>query len=375
MKVLQFVADGSPGGGTTHVRQIVRGLCGQHEVALLTQRDSFLSHHAADMSVKLFEGDFFQGPLSRVNPRCVMQVRNALRRFQPDVIHCHGGRAAFFRSFLLDNIPTVYTAHGLHYSKKRNIAARTLGRWGERLACRHVDHAIYVCKHDAMLAKSDHLLSPRTPVSVIYPSIAPHSLQRQSRNTAQPTIGFIGRLVPQKDPQAFVEIVERLPEVRAVLGGGGELEPQIRAAAISRGLDSRMEMLGELSPAGVQESLSRIDILVMTSRWEGLPALLLEAMYLGVPVVSTAVGGIAEVVEHGQTGLLSRSGNCDEMADLVRRLIDNPQEAQQIASRAREQLTAQFLEPAMVASITNVYRQVLDRRSVSSPATPKELPI
>jgi glycosyltransferase involved in cell wall biosynthesis len=365
LRVLQFVADGSPGGGTTHVRQLLYGLRTEFESAVLTQYNSSLYRMSQEAGFRTYGGDFFAGRLSRIDPRCVRPIRDAVRDFRPDIVHCHGGRAAFFRSLLSKKTWVVYTAHGLHYSRKPNFVSRTMGRIGERWACRRVDRALYVCEHDATVARTDRLLPPATPANVIYPAIAAHAHNRAAGNGRPFTVGFIGRLVEQKNPRLFVEVMKQLPDTQGVLGGGGPLHDSIKQEIARNGMSSRIEMTGDLAHDDVLHVLGRIDLLVMTSLWEGLPALLLEAMYFGVPVVSVPVGGVPEIVEHGRTGLLSAGTEAAQLAALVRQLRDDPDKRSAIAACARNQVQGKFLESHMVESIAVVYRELLASNSAN----------
>ena len=220
-----------------------------------------------------------------------------------------------------------------------------MGRIGERWACRRVDRAVYVCDHDAVLARTDRLLPPATPANVIYPAIAPHAHNRAAGNDRPFTVGFIGRLVEQKNPQLFVEVMKQLPDTQGVLGGGGPLHDSIKQEIARQGMSSRIEMTGDLAHDDVLRVLGRIDVLVMTSLWEGLPALLLEAMYFGVPVVSVPVGGVPEIVEHGRTGLLSAGTEAGQIAALVRQLLDDPGKRTAITASARTRYKANSSNP------------------------------
>jgi glycosyltransferase involved in cell wall biosynthesis len=371
-RILQFVADGSPGGGTTHVRQLVAGLRSHFEVAVLTQLDSSLYRSSSSSGLPTFGGDFFSGPLSRINPRCVHSVRSAIREFQPDLVHCHGGRAAFYQSFLPKNCRTVYTAHGLHYSRKPRWASRTLGRLGERWGCRKVDRVIYVSRHDAGLAQTDRLLPRSTAAHVIYPSIAPSAHRRANCDDRPFTVGFIGRMVEQKNPLLFVEVMNQLPGVAGVCGGGGPLLDAVKKACHRDGLSSRLEITGDLEHVETLRLLCRLDVLVMTSLWEGLPILVLEAMYAGVPVVSVPVGGVPELIEHGRTGLLSREYCAEELAALVRQLQNDPQRRACISAAAHKQVQEGFLESQMIAAIGDLYREVLSRPPERTPKVSHE---
>jgi glycosyltransferase involved in cell wall biosynthesis len=371
-RILQFVADGSPGGGTTHVRQLVTGLRSQFEVAVLTQLDSSLYRSSNSSGLPTFGGDFFSGLLSRVNPRCVHSVRSAIRAFQPDLVHCHGGRAAFYQSFLPRNCRTVYTAHGLHYSRKPRWSSRTLGRLGERWACRKVDRVIYVSRHDAGVAQTDRLLPRSTSARVIYPSIAPNAHQQAHCDDRPFTVGFIGRMVEQKNPLLFVEVMNQLPGVAGVCGGGGPLLDAVKKACHCDQFSSRLEITGDLEHVETLRLLCRLDVLVMTSLWEGLPILVLEAMYAGVPVVSVPVGGVPELIEHGRTGLLSRRYHAEELAALVRQLQNDPKQRAAISAAAHNQVKERFLESQMIADIAELYREVLSQPQERTPRSQRE---
>ena len=213
-------------------------------------------------------------------------------------------------------------------------------------------------RHDAALAQTDQLLPRSTPADVIYLSIPPNAHQRS--NGDRPfTVGFIGRLVEQKNPFLFLEVMKQLPGVRGVFGGGGPFFDELKRRCIRDGLAPRLEMTGDLEHADVLQLLCSIDALVMTSLWEGLPLLLLEAMHTGVPVVSVPVGGVPEIIEHGRTGLLSRGYDAGELAELVRRLRNDPLERASIAAAAQSEVKEKFLESQMIASIGNLYREVL----------------
>ncbi len=351
MKILQIVCDGRPGGGTNHVLQILTGLRCEYECSLLTQQDSYLADRAADADVRVETGDFFRGRLDRSAMRRIQQVVLAE---QPDLIHCHGGRAAFFRSFVKSDVPTIYTVHGFHFARKRP-AARAMGWMAERRSIRKCDHVVFVADFDRELAETAHLLPAGKANTVIHNGIA----------APQPTavgdrlgVGFVGRMVFQKHPELFVEMMEHLPAVDAVIVGGGELEPAVRREIESRGLSHRVKMLGEADHASALNHLSRLDVLVMTPRWEGLPLLPLEAMHMGVPVVSTAVGGVPEVVRHDETGLLADSAV--ELAAATRRFLEDDQLRTRITARAKEVASTEFAQQTMLDALEAIYRQTFE---------------
>jgi glycosyltransferase involved in cell wall biosynthesis len=322
-----------------------------------------LAAEAERRGIAVFRGNFFRGPFGRVNLRCIRETQRAIRDFNPDLVHCHGGRAAFFRSFVWDDCPTVYTVHGLHFAKKDNQFARVLGRAGESWSSWNKQHLIYVCGHDADLARSEGVLAKRANSSIIYNGILLPPFRSPRERTVDFDIGFVGRLVYQKHPELFLDVVERFPQARAVIAGGGTLSDELQTACRQRGLDNRVTMLGRLSNSETITLLQRIKVLVMTSRWEGLPILPLEAMAIGVPVVSTGVGGMPEIIEHGRSGFLSPSSAPAELAGCVELLLNQPSLYDEVVRQGRRRVEENFSQEKMLADVSAVYRNLANVRS------------
>lgn len=350
MRVLQFVCDGAPGGGTNHVLQVLRGMPSDVESSLLTQQETYIVSEAANSGVDVFPGDFFR---SRIDRSAVRRLAMVIESYQPDLIHCHGGRAAFFRSFVKNTIPTIYTVHGFHFAQK-GFVGRKLGWAAERRSIRHCDHVVFVSDFDRKLAERSKLLPPGKPFTVIHNGIP---VPKPTQTGSKLGVGFIGRLVFQKNPQLFVNVMEQLPGVQAVLIGGGELESEIRELIKSKGLTDQVQMLGEMGHVDALNAMSRLDALVMTPRWEGLPLLPLEAMCMGVPVVSTSVGGVPEVVVHEETGLLGNTAT--ELAQQIRRLTTDLGLRDRLVTRAAEVAMTEFSQSTMLTALSGTYRDCL----------------
>ncbi|MEM9411968.1 MAG: glycosyltransferase [Planctomycetota bacterium] len=341
MKILQFVCDGSPGGGTNHVNQLLHGLRHELDCALLTERDSYLYHLAKQAGFNVYGGEFFRGRLDR---NAMTYIRDLVRDIKPDLIHCHGGRAAFFQSFMDRDVPAIYTVHGFHFARK-NFFPRSFGWMAEFHSIRRMSHIIFVSEYDRRLAVQRYLLPRGKSHSVIHNGIEPlpPACEKQRRG-----IGFLGRLVHQKNPELFLDIAERMPEHQFLLAGGGELEPKIRKEIDQRNLKDRVKLLGSLDHAQAIEFISKLQVLVMTPRWEGLPLLLLEAMFLRVPVISTAVGGVPEVIQHGQTGLLADSGTADQFVSHIESLLGKHEFRKRLVDRARSVAETSFSQEKML---------------------------
>lgn len=355
MRVLQVVADGSPGGGTTHVLQILRGLRDEVSLGVVTQRDSYLFREARGLGIPSFGVEFFRG---RLDFRVPFSLARIVRDFEPEVMHAHGGRGAFFCALARIKASFVYTVHGYHFVDKSPLASR-LALNAERLIVRRAREVVFESEYDARLAKEYVILRDSSMRSSIIRNGISSRGGSVSRAAEPGHVGFIGRLETQKDPLLFLDVVEQLPDYTATIVGGGALEGEVGNRIRRDGL-TRVESLGSLSHEGSLEVLSRFYVLVMTSRWEGLPILPLEAMRAGVPVVATNVGALEEIIENGESGILvDRSPRA--IARAVARLNRDRSFRERIIENGRQRVNAMFSEERMLSGILDVYRRAAER--------------
>ena len=347
-KILQIIADGAVGGGMNHVLQILNGLQSSYELGVLTQADSHLETCCRQAGIKVFTGNFMK---SRLNPAAVTTIRNTIHSFQPNLIHCHGGRAAFFHSFVSTSVATLYTVHGYHFRKKTGLTY-TLGRIAEIWSARRVAEMLFVCKFDQTFAMAKRLFPGSTANRVIYNGIAIPQVLPDPTMTGK--IGFVGRLCVEKRPDLFVQMMALLPQLEGVIIGAGTMDNAVRQLIVHHQLTNRLVMKGSLPHENTLAAIAGLKILVMTSESEGLPLLILEAMALRVPVVSTAVGGIPEIIEHGISGLLT-DNSPESLAAAVLRLTQDAALRAQLVNNAAERVHQFFAEQQMLSQISRVY--------------------
>lgn len=154
---------------------------------------------------------------------------------------------------------------------------------------------------------------------------------------------LIGRLSPEKGHRVLLEAAQRLArqhiDFNIVLVGDGELRGEIDNRIASMGLGDRIEMAGWQDSAGVRNALAKTRVLVVASFVEGLPVVIMEAMAMGRPIVSTDVGGIAELVIDGETGWLVPPGDSQRLADAMKMALEtSDEELTAMGTRARERV-------------------------------------
>jgi len=169
----------------------------------------------------------------------------------------------------------------------------------------------------------------------------------------------VGRLEPQKNPLLLVQAFAALnnPRIHLIMLGEGSLREQLVAYIREHGLERRVHLLGKRNE--VPECLAASDVFVLSSNWEGNPLAVMEAMAAGLPVVSTAVGGVPELVESGQQGILVPPGDCAAFAEAMRTLLNDPEKRTAMANAARVRATAAFNVERMAQGYERIYRAAL----------------
>jgi glycosyltransferase involved in cell wall biosynthesis len=285
------------------------------------------------------------------------------RRFRPDVIHGYlfGPNLFAVAAGRLAGVPVVAVA-------KRNVDAFETGRQVllQRLAHRMATHVTAVSE-----AVADTVVAlgvPRARVTVIpngvdvgrFPDPA-GSRGAASGVAGIPVIGSVGCLAPRKDYatllEALAELQARGRAFRAMLVGDGPERAALESRARALGVEGRVGWLGERE--AVENLLACMDVFVLSSREEGIPNALLEAMAAGRPAVATAVGGTPEVLESGVTGWLVPPGSPRALADAIGQVLDDPGEASRRGAAARRAVEDRRSIVAMARRHEEFYERAL----------------
>ena len=278
------------------------------------------------------------------------EVARVIRETKPTIIHAHDMKASFYVTLTCGNIPYVSHIHNNNVDS-RGISVKSILYY---CAARKAKHIFWVSKsayegyvfHDKFKKRS----------SILYNVIDTDDVYRkaaQDKKEYNYDIVYVGRLTYQKNPQRLVGVLagikKRYPGMKAAIVGTGDLEAETKQKRQELHAEECIDMLGY--SGNPYKILKNAKILIMTSRWEGLPMCALEAMALGVPIVSTPTDGLKEIVEDGKTGYLS-----DEDNTLIIRCVDILEDEE-----LYKRLHQKILEKASIILDTKSYKAALDK--------------
>lgn len=324
---------------------------------------------------------FISLPLKkRLSRKIIKDIRILLRRENFDLLHTHGGVAGFSGRLAARRGPVcVHTLHGIHYLNYRNPLLKWMAILQERYLSRSTAAVICVSEADRSGALGYDLV-PDSRLRVIKNGIdfesvkssGPADQDRERRRAAMkikpgtPLLGTVARLHFQKGIpdllKAMDSVRREIPEARLVIVGGGPEENRVRKLIRELGLDQTVILLGERKDA--RELLSLFDVFVLSSLWEGLPYVLLEAAALAKPVISTAALGVAEVITDGENGLLVPVSKPEDLAKGAVKLLRDKDLAFRLGQNLRRNAASQFSLERMVSETADLYLKVLKERQV-----------
>jgi glycosyltransferase involved in cell wall biosynthesis len=347
-----------------------------HEMTIITGRgDPVLLGRAAAAGLEVLIEPALRAPIApRSDLGALLRLRGLFTRRPFDIVHTHTAKAGMLGRLAAHRagVPRlVHTYHGFPFHEFQALPRRQAYVRIERGLGRITDLALCVGTGVAVEAVRRRLISPERIRTIGVVADGP-ALAHDGRHGAVPgsarararaalglpagatVVGAVGRLTYQKAPGDFVAALRELgrPDVTGVWVGDGELAGQVAAQARETPA-VRLVLAGQRG--NVPELLPAFDVFLLSSRYEGLPTAVVEAMMCGIPVVATAVNAVGDVVVPGETGLLVPPGHPVLMADAVRFFLDSPGAAARMAAAAQARLGKRFGEPALRQALMAAY--------------------
>lgn len=359
------------GGAEVLVDQMVRRMSDEFHciVAVLDE--------VGEIGERLRQDGFTVEHLNRqpgIDRGCAKRLQEFADREGALLLHAHQ-YTPFFQAMLsrglLGRRPVIFTEHGRHFpdlpSRKRSLVNRLLLRSCDRLIG---------CGGAVRQALIDNEGLPESRVEVIYNGVDLKALGHPSpgaRERIRSEFGWqpddfvavlIARLHELKDHQTALRTVDRarheIPGLRLLLAGDGDERQAIEQTVRELNLEQTVTLAG--TRKDVPDLLAAADVFLLSSISEGIPLTVIEAMAARRPVVSTAVGGLPEIIEHGVTGFLSPARDVISLSDSLVSLFRDRQLRERMVELASRRAVEKFSLGSMLDRYRDVYRQVIGRR-------------
>ncbi len=311
--------------------------------------------------------------------KALWQIRGILRAERPLIAHTHTPKAGIIGRWAahLAGVPIVlHTYHGFGFGDSHASWRRWLYVSIERSTARITSRLVAVSEQNRSKAEAMGMFK-QGRCDVIRSGISFPQFQLQTFDKVQkkmelglsPTdriVGIVASFTPAKGLQYFLDAAAQIrassPGVRFLMVGDGELRPQLESRMRQLQMGQALQMLGWRRD--VPELLRIFDVLMLTSLWEGVPRVLVEAALAGVPVVASNVDGVAEVVQDGRTGILVPPGDAHAAAQAVIELLSDETRRKSMGSVGQSTVT-EFSVERMLDAHLKLYRQLAGPQPLS----------
>jgi glycosyltransferase involved in cell wall biosynthesis len=356
----------------------------RYDVHLITGRGGMLDDEAA--SIPELDLAFEDDLVREVSPvrdfRCLRSLTRRLRAIrersrQPMIVHTHSSKAGIlgrWAAFVAGAAVRVHGIHGFGFHPGQRWPVRTVLQVVEQLTAKITHGFCAVSEANLELARNLGLLRGEKPAILLPSGIEPSQYEPRAGereavraeigvSPSTPLVGMIACLKPQKAPVAFVDVAARVagrhPAAHFFIAGDGALRASVEERIERTGLRSTFHLLGWRRD--VRRLLGAADVLVLTSLWEGLPRVTMQAMAAGKPMVATRVDGTPEAIRDGYNGFLVEPNDIAGFAEQVSRLVGDPELARTMGENARRRVE-EFRADSMLRRLEAFYDELLARR-------------
>lgn len=355
------------GGASVHLLDLAAGLQAKnYNVHILVGGSGILQQRAAEFNLSISSAPSLVRQISPLKDiMAFFELKRAVNEFKPDLVHLHSSKAGLLGRLVckVTRVPCVFTAHGWSFTEGVSAKKRMLYRVLERLTAPLAGKIITVSEYDKRLALRN-IVAPESRLVCIHNGVSDKSLYSgvvQHIDKAVVRLIMVARFEQPKDQIRLLKALSklhRLPWHLEFVGDGPDL-PIAKELSEQLGISAKVTFSGSCSDVPVR--LASADIFVLLSHWEGLPLTILEAMSLGLPVVASDVGGVAETIDMA-SGFLVPATDDMVLLDSLTQLITSAPLRAAMGSAARNRYLQQFTLHRMLAKTEHIYQHVAQKK-------------
>lgn len=368
-RVLLVITLAEVGGAQTCVASLLPALVERFDVAVAAHGPGPLREAAEAAGARFIPLEHVRRPVSPWRDLLgFIELVRLMRRERPDIVHTSSSKAGVLGRVAagVAGVPIrIFTVHGWAFAAYSGLVS-SLYRWADRLVKPLTTVTVCVAEHERAVGIKAGTCSAESTV-VIRNAVPLADVPRARHERARPLIVSVGRLKAPKDFITLVRALARLngDSYEAQIVGDGPDRAGVEAELRRAGLEDRVRLVGERPD--VPALLAEADAFVLSSRSEGLPVSVLEAMAAELPVVASHVGGVPELVVEGRTGFLVPPEDPDALALALERLVDDPDLRRHLGAAGRVRAETQFNPNGFRRAHLELYAAELARHSLPSP--------
>lgn len=371
MKILHIISSGGMYGAEAVILNLSRTLNDAGHTSVLG-----VFANEKNLNLQLYEAAIREGIEShlitcsaQIDRASVAKLRELAIQSNADVVHAHGFKADIYAYVALRNLPVPLVSTCHNWTDTDRVVS-IYGRV-DRFILRRYAAVIAVSqavKNRLMKAgvrgEKIHIIENGIDLRPFEKAIP--SLREIAGEQGDPVVGFVGRLSKEKGADIFLQVasrvVARIPNAKFVLVGDGPERKQLESLIDQLGLGKSVILAGRRTD--MPAVYASFDLMVLSSRDEGLPMATLEGMASGVPWVATAVGDVPKIIQHQISGVLVPPGDVESLASHVITLLQSATERGRIGENGRRRVQDEFSAERMTSSYLDIYRQVIVSRGL-----------
>jgi len=357
IKVLHVIARMNVGGTARYVQTLVENIPNSKIATGFVQGSE--TEDQTTEKLPIFRIKHLGRRVSLVNDyQSFKELRRYIRAEKPLIVHTHTFKAGLIGRLVGGSHKRIHTFHGhLYHDNSFSRLEKMLITLTERILAKRTDALISVGSRVGRELRTKKIGKEKIWLSIApgvkrYPTISKQNARKQlGLSESGLIVGWMARMTSVKNPQLFIDVARRMPDVQFAMAGGGELLDLMRAQA-----PANLKVVGWTNAALF---LSAIDISISTSNNEGMPIALIEAQQAGIPVLATNVGSNSEVIISGETGFIIKK-DADTIAEVLHKLIFLPQLVKTLGKNAKAWANKEFSPDKMIQSHVKLYENILN---------------
>ncbi len=370
LKILQIITLSSWGGAPQVVYDIVKNLDKEKfsvDLACGVGKDW---EKMENLGVKIIPLKSLKRDISIFSDlMAFFQLFFIIKKGNYDIVHCHTTKAGFVGRIAarLAGVKKIYfTVHGWgFYNEEEYGCVQKLLLFLEKIAAKCSTKIICVSENDRKeglkrkIAKEDKFLVIRNGIDWKIKGDRAKAREKLGVKQNDLVFGTVARLAYQKDPLMLLKaakgIIKNYPETKFILIGGGPLFKDCKNFIKENKLENSIFLHGQKTPEEARELLFSFDVFVLTSKFEGLPLAIIEAMFAGLPIIATRVGGISELVIDGENGFLVEPSSLEKLTQKMIYFVEHIEEREKMGTKSQKIAKENFTLDKMIQGYEKLY--------------------